>query len=143
MNSSTTDNFDLIVPFDNSDDEDDGGVDDDDDDDDFATTASTTKTTPGTTTTRKQRPRYRVGTEPSRVDWETEFLPYRGCYIPGVRSSLRRMVLSAKEFYPDDRESCPPVRLGTLVWPATEGGDTAQIPCRNGKGDSGYSVLTI
>ena len=109
-------------------------------DEEYDTTTSTTTTA---TTTRKQLPRYNVKTDKPRVDWQKEFLPYQGCYVPGLGSSLKRLVLSARDFYPNDRESCPAVKLRRLSWPDTEGGETARVPCRRGKGKLAmYSVLS-
>lgn len=109
-----------------------------DDEDDADRTTFTTRMTTPPTTTHKQQPRYRVRTEKPREDWEAEFLPFSGCYIPGVGASLKLMVLSAKDFYEEDRESCPSVMLGGLEWPETEAGETAQVPCTKGTGFANF-----
>ncbi|GFN80119.1 adhesion g protein-coupled receptor l3 [Plakobranchus ocellatus] len=97
-----------------------------------ATTATTATTTTSTTTPPRQRKTKKKSK--SEEDWALEFLPYRGCYTPGVRNSLQQMVKSARNFYPESRNSCPSVKLRKLAWPRTEPGQVAKVQCKRGKG---------
>ncbi|RUS86608.1 hypothetical protein EGW08_005624, partial [Elysia chlorotica] len=123
---------------DDGDDNNDDNDDSNNDEDDISTTPVTTETSPSPTTTRGHRPILRGGRGQDMTDWEAEFQPYRGCYIPGVRASLGTLVMSARRLYTPGREACPEVTVGGVTWPDTEPGDTAEVSCRNGEGSAKF-----
>ncbi|XP_059140259.1 adhesion G protein-coupled receptor L4-like isoform X2 [Physella acuta] len=108
------------------------------------TTPTTTPTsTPTTTpTTTPTGPTKRTTTTPASTTTtssvETKLKAYKNCYIPSFGSNLMEQLITAETFYTNPRV-CPNTTIGSVNWPSTLPGQTAQVRCKNRKGTATWA----